>query len=126
MGIYIARLGSDSISAMWLDDFQRFFGRIRNCGDPGCIEDSLHAVEERAAFIEDYNREHGLAEASLATHLEVSLSPGGFSDAIERTKANLGSTLGTFINKLYLTGGPIGADMDGLSGLLEKYHLAGQ
>jgi hypothetical protein len=97
VGIYIARLGSDSIGAVWLDDFQRLCGRIRNCGSPDCIEDSLRAVGELAEFIVDYTREHGLAEAGLVAHPEVSLNPAekarlircGFSDAIERKKANL-------------------------------------
>ncbi len=97
VGIYMASLASDSERSMWFDSFQHFYVRIGNCASPACIEDSLRAATGLAAFISDYAREHDDAEAVLVAHPEMSLIPAekarlircGFSDAIERTKANL-------------------------------------
>jgi predicted acylesterase/phospholipase RssA len=43
--------------------------------------------------------------------------------SIEDDDIYTNSTLGTFVNMLDLMGGPIGADMDGLRRLLEKYYI---
>ncbi len=97
VGIYMASLGSDSERSVWFDSFQPFYARIGHCASPACVEDSLRAATELGDFIADYLREHDDAEAVVAAHPEVSLSPAdrarlvlcGFLDAIERTKANL-------------------------------------
>ncbi len=97
VGIYMEMLDSDSIRAVWFADFQLFYDRIGDCSDPECIEDSLRSATILSDFITVYMSEHEDAESTLVGHPEVTLSPlykaalirCGFTDAIERTKANL-------------------------------------
>jgi hypothetical protein len=94
VGFYLETLDSDTARASWLDEFERFLERTRDCENPDCIAVRITEQYSGSEFADFYESEHEDAEQALAAQSSTTLDDRrkavlincGFADAVGRAR----------------------------------------